>query len=214
MQAHPDVHRPPGARPKELHYFAPYWHRPFTDEAVRDYAEFFPRPEGGLAGEWTPRYMADFWTPALLARVAPEAKLLVLLRDPIDRYLSGITFNASHGAPRHPVIALESAWRGLYHAQLSNVLEHFPRERVLVQQYERCRTDPDGEIARTYRFLGLDPTHVPTDIRAHVNRTEVSKEETPDEVIAALQVFYERDTAQLLEAFPEIDGALWRSTPT
>ena len=44
-----------------------------------------------LTGEWTPGYMIDFWTPGLIARAAPQARILVLLRDPIDRFRSGLT---------------------------------------------------------------------------------------------------------------------------
>ena len=58
---------------------------------ARRYHAFFPRPVGGKAGEWTPRYMVDFWTPALLREAAPSAKILVMLRDPFERFCSGVT---------------------------------------------------------------------------------------------------------------------------
>ena len=35
-------------------------------EFVERYHAFFPRPEGAITGEWTPRYMVDFWTMRLL----------------------------------------------------------------------------------------------------------------------------------------------------
>ena len=34
--------------------------------------------------------MWDFWTPPMLRVAAPEARLLVLLRDPLDRFVSGL----------------------------------------------------------------------------------------------------------------------------
>ena len=53
------------------------------------YWRYFPRPDGGVSGEWTPGYLIDFWTPELIARAAPDARVLVLLRDPLERFRSG-----------------------------------------------------------------------------------------------------------------------------
>ena len=99
--------------------------------------------EGGVAGEWTPGYMIDFWTPELIARAAPEARVLVLLRDPLERFRSGLTHtdDASRAALTHRDAA-GAFQRGLYAQQLRRLFDAFPRERVLVQQYEACRTDP------------------------------------------------------------------------
>ena len=82
IAAHPDVAIPPG-RPKELHFFESFWEGGFTPAEVARYHRYFPRPAGKLVGEWTPRYMFDSWTPRMLAVAAPEARLLVVLRDPV-----------------------------------------------------------------------------------------------------------------------------------
>ena len=42
--------------------------------------------------------MGDAWALRLIRRAAPDAKLLVLLRDPIERYRSGILHRAGRGA--------------------------------------------------------------------------------------------------------------------
>ena len=57
---------------------------------VERYHRNFPRPAGGVTGEWTPRYMYDHWSLRLLRRAAPEARILVILRDPIERYRSAL----------------------------------------------------------------------------------------------------------------------------
>ena len=87
--------------------------RPLLGDALRRradierYQRYFPVPEGAVAGEWTPGYLIDFWTPELIARAAPEARILVLLRDPIDRFRSGLTHQLATSReplrpPRHP----------------------------------------------------------------------------------------------------------------
>src|SRR5205814_1154809 len=51
----------------------------------------------------------------------------------------------------------DAIWRGFYYQQLRHVLEFFPRDQVLVLQFERCVQDPVGEMERTWRFVGLEP---------------------------------------------------------
>ena len=159
MEEHPQVATVEG-QAKELHYFNRFWREEPPADFAATYASLFPRPEGALAGEWTPRYMLDFWTPRLLREAAPQAKLLVLLRDPVERFRSGVE-RAVRKAPGDEPIDLgrvsDAVHRSLYGAQLRRVLEHFPREQVLILQFERCRDEPLAELARTFEFLGLEP---------------------------------------------------------
>jgi sulfotransferase family protein len=200
---------PPG-RPKEIHFFDDHWRKPLTPADAERYHAFFPRPHGGFAGEWTPRYMFDFWVPALLRRAAPDTKVLVMLRDPIERYASGIAFNLGRRrAPTNPVVAGEAMARGLYFQQLEWLLEHFDRAQVLVLQFERCLRDPHGELSRTYGFLGLDSGFVPPDLSEPKNETTWAVKQVPAATRRELEKVYRPDLARLGEAFPEIDLALW-----
>ena len=105
--------------------------------------------------------MYDHWAAPLLARAAPDARLLVILRDPVERYLSGLSRAVRRATKEGRQIQMselsDAVYRGLYHEQLRRLLEHFPRERVLVLQYERCRADLRGQMDATHRFLGLEP---------------------------------------------------------
>lgn len=204
---HPDVHARKDV-PKELHYFERYWDVPFDEQASSGYARWFARPPGTLAGEWTPRYVFDFWVPPLLARAAPASKLLVLLRDPVERYRSGIARDLDRSAARVPLVAQDAFHRGLYGAQLARLLDHVDPARLLVVQYERCLLDPEGELERTYRFLGLDPSHRPSGLRQQVGR-KVAKVELGAPVADALRSAYASDARLLFERFPELDPGLW-----
>lgn len=206
--AHPQIWRPPRA-PKELQYFGRFWRAQFTDESIERYHRLFPRPPGRLGGEWTARYMYDVWTPRLLARAAPDARLLVLLRDPIERYRSALVAKDARLVGAH--LASDAFARGLYHAQLERLFEHFDRERVLVLQYERCRDRPEEELRRTLAFLGLEDAGVPASLHRQVNVTSAPKPRLDSGLLADLRRAYRDDSNRLFETFPELDPALWTS---
>ncbi|HEV3071629.1 MAG TPA: sulfotransferase [Solirubrobacteraceae bacterium] len=209
--AHPGIEAPPATR-KELHYFDRFHAGGFTAADAVAYGDYFPRPEGRLTGEWTPVYLAAPWAPAMLAAAACEAKLLVILRDPIERYLSGLqrhhrTAHAT-GAPLNAMAPLEAFMRGFYHAQLTHLLAHFERSRVLILQYERCVRDPLEQLRRTFAFLGVDDGGFTPDLAAHPNRQPQKPELHPDARRALVEA-YAPDVAALSDRFPEIDVALW-----
>lgn len=204
---HPQIHARADV-PKELHFFERFWAEPLGDEDVAAYHRWFARPAGMLSGEWTPRYLYDFWAPPLLARAAPDAKLLVLLRDPVERYRSGMARDRSRGAPSVPLVAQDAFHRGLYGAQLARLLRHVDRERLLVLQYERCVAGPHVELERTYRFLGVDPSHRPGRLREQVG-ARVPKVELPGHALRSLQAAYRSDAEVLFGLFPELDPSLW-----
>ena len=211
--AHPDVAVPPG-RPKEIHFFQEFWEGGFSEADVARYHRYFPRPDGKLVGEWTPRYMFDTWTPRMLAAAAPKARLLVLLRDPVARYLSHLGTHLGRGperATRGAAVASIAFARGLYMAQLRAVLAHFPRERLLLLQFERCMREPAAQLRRTYEFLGLDPSFVPGEQAQRVNPGGTI--DLDDALIEDVGRALAPDAADLARAFPEIDLSLWPGVP-
>ena len=82
----------------------------------------------------------------LLRKAAPDARLLVMLRDPVARYRSAIARLHRLAEERGDRVLLASVsdatWRGFYYEQLRHVFDLFPREQVLVLQFERCVQDP------------------------------------------------------------------------
>jgi hypothetical protein len=210
LEAHPDVYRV-GGQPKELHFFDALWEKAWSAADATRYARYFPRPTSTLTGEWTPGYMIDFWTPALIARAAPNARILVLLRDPVDRFRSGLTHtDDTTTATLSHRDAAGAFQRGLYAQQLRRVLDAFPREQVLIQQYEACRDDPAAEIARTYAFLGLRAVELPESaFEREVNPTTGRKVELSAGLLTALQDGYAIDLEELRALVPELDLGRW-----
>jgi Sulfotransferase domain len=214
---HPAVHR---AAVKECQFFDRHFGTEFSAADVCSYQRQFPRPPGCVTGEWSPRYMHDFWTAPLLRRAAPDAKILVLLRDPLDRYLSGLRHEFAsmkrtvRRRRRRYVRAMEAndaLERSLYGRQLARLFAWFDRPQVLVLQYERCRQAPATELRRTYEFLGVDPPdYLPTFVDERTGRS-YSPITVADEAVHEARRAILEDAVSLHALVPDIDLDLWPS---
>lgn len=204
--AHPDVSSRSDIH-KERHFFDRYAVQTFGTTDCSLYHRWFPRPPGTRTGEWTPDYMHAAWVPPLLAQAAPRARLLVLLRDPVERFRSGLA-HARRDRGSLTAEAYQDAFaRGLYHEALQRWGLSFPRDRILVLQYERCVADPAGELARTFRFLELEPFTF-EDVADRVN-TSSHKVHLEEDVRHRLVELYTPDVTSLFESYPELDPGLW-----
>jgi hypothetical protein len=204
--AHPDVFSRSDIH-KERHFFDRYAVRPFGPAECSLYHDWFPRPPGRLTGEWTPDYIHAPWVPALLAEAAPRARILVLLRDPVERCRSGLAHERRDRGRLTVEAQQDVVSRGLYAEALRRWSAYFPPEQMLLLQYEQCMADPGGQLARTYRFLGLEP-FTPERIEERVNATARSVDLT-DEVRRRLVELYTPDVRALTERFAGLDLGLW-----
>jgi hypothetical protein len=206
---HPQVHVVPG-QPKEQHFFDRFVSKPFEDDDVQRYYTKFPKPPGSLVGEWTPRYMHDFWVPPLIVRTAPNARLLVMLRDPVERFVSGVAREMEVRNTRFlPLIGNDAVNRGRYHLELSRLRAAAPNGRLLVLQYERCVADPHSQYRRTLEFLGVDDTaFVPAGLETEVVEGGRKKPKVPANVIDNVASELADDVARLAAEY-DIDLELW-----
>ena len=85
LASHPRVYVP--TRRKEIHYYDWYYHR-----GLNWYRSFFPHQNQAqkyaALGEVTPDYLYESEAPKRIAETNPEIKLIVMLRNPIDRAFS------------------------------------------------------------------------------------------------------------------------------
>jgi hypothetical protein len=206
---HPQIRSPWHGR-KELHAFDAFGGRPMTDADVADYYRNFVAEPGQLCGEWTPRYMTDPWTPRLLARAAPDARILVMLRDPVERFASGLSQRRKVDGWRIQLAASEAIERGRYASHLRMLLRHVPVEQVLVLQYERCVADPLGEYERTLRHLGADAFVPPDPTRLRGNSLARHREPPWPDLLDALRAALVDEVTDLVDLCAgAIDPALW-----
>jgi hypothetical protein len=135
-------------------------------------ALFAAAPAGTLRGEATPLYLHD---PAAMGRIRaliPQARLVVVLRDPVERAHSnwahlwsaglepvGDFVRACAEEERRVAAGWASFWHytglGRYGAQLQHALTLFPREQVLVLRYRLLVDEPAATLDRICAFLGV-----------------------------------------------------------
>ena len=206
LESQPAIHYEPGVR-KERHFFDRFYDSTPSPADIELYRRWFPRSPGKLAGEWTACYMHHFWVPPLIASVAPDAKLLVMLRDPIDRFRSGLTWELHYGSlPRFSYVD-DAFARGLYGAQLERLRAAVDPSKILVLQYEQCLADPGAQLRRTLEFLGVDDR--PRLVDRQINVTEGPKVAMPPHVREELVARYAPDVRALVSMVPDLDLDLW-----
>jgi Sulfotransferase family len=198
--ARPDLH-------KERQYFSHLADQPFGPAEAATYAAWFPRRPGTICGEWTPDYLYFPWVPPLLAAAAPEAKLLVLLRDPVERFRSGLSYRLAQGAEPTGATVADAVRQGFYARWLRRYLDFFAADRILVLQYEACAADPERHLADTYRFLGLGH-HVPSDLHRPVNPSGTKLSLDPD-ARQRLVDLYGSDVDELTGLVADFDRTRW-----
>jgi hypothetical protein len=198
---------------KELHFFDRFYGGGFTDAGPSRYHDYFPRPDNQKTGEWTPLYGSSPWVPKLLARAAPEARLLMLVRDPIERLASALQHNArlsrEQGMPLSRLAPVEAFRRGFYHSEITGLLPYFDSSQILVLQYERCAREPLAELRRTFEFIGLtDTDFAPAELDANPNPQASKPKLDPDTRDSYVRA-YREDVEKLAGAFPDLDLRLW-----
>ena len=142
-------------------------------QRARYEALFDAAPPGALRGEATPFYLYDPGAMLRIHRLIPNAKLIVIVRDPVERAHSNWTHLWSAGlepvgnfvqacAEEERRIAAYWApfWHyvglGRYGEQLTRAFELFPREQVLVLRYRLLIDEPAATLGRICGFLGVE----------------------------------------------------------
>jgi hypothetical protein len=220
LDRHPQVALRRARHWRQDTYFEPFCERAMTTDEVARYRRRFRPRAGTVVGEWSDRYLYNPWMLPLLARVAPDARLILITRDPVERYRVTLGQRLHViDADERTVHMTEAFHRGRYASQLRALHRFFDPPRVLVLQYERCLRAPREEYRRTLEFLGVDASFVPSQIavgpreRSWVGRLlrrplPVQAALWPD-VEASLQASLHDEVSALPDLAPDIDLKLW-----
>ena len=191
-------------KPGELQFFNAYWRN-----GEDWYRQHFIHPEL-IQGEKTPDYLANHQAQLRMAGLVPHAKLIVSLRNPVDRaYSAWNHFNKdvyaeSKGWERVPfeqaVHGTSGIFRhlldyGRYAEHLRHLLRLYPRDRVHIIIAERMRLNPDAVFAHLLDFLEISPATA-----AFTNDYAQGYDEPMDT----------RTRATLFEAFSCLNAELYR----
>jgi len=169
LAAHPQVFV---STPKELYFFTKNYGR-----NVDWYEGHFEGRNDALAwGEITPGY---FYRPEALERIAsdvPEARLFVILRNPVDRALSAYNFFKARqyaGLDFREALQRDESilGQGMYSVGIDRLRRHFSQQQVLVLLYDDIVESPDKLVSRLYDFVGVDPEFRPEMLRRRINQS-------------------------------------------
>jgi hypothetical protein len=179
-----------------------------------DYLDLFPA-DGVRRGDWTPQYLRHASTPAAAARLLPDVPVLVVLRDPVERFRSAMRLAAtreqSGQAPPwpYPVPITVQTWTGMYADQLDMWAAAVGRDRMHVMVFESVRLDPQGTIDRLWSLLGLDPVPLDGVEDASGSSSRADWDWTPG-LRESLQVLYRPQLRRLTDDWG-LDVSSWRS---
>jgi hypothetical protein len=165
-----------------------------------EYLDLFPH-DGVRRGEWTPQYLRHSSAPATAARLLPsDAPVLVLLRDPVERFLSAMRLAATRATSPwpYPVPITVQTFSGFYADQLAMWAHHVGRERLIVMVYEQVRRDPQAAVDAVWSRLGLGPVPL-SDVDRPSRSSSAASWEPPAGLVESLQVLYRPQVRRLAE---------------
>jgi hypothetical protein len=190
---------------KEVSFFDRHWAR--GESWYRGNFPNLARTRGKLVGEASPSYVFHPLAPQRVRELVPQARLVVLVRNPVDRALSHHNHEVALG--REPLSFEEALdaeeerlrgevermtadpryfsrewWshtykaRGRYAEQLERWLEVFPRERLLVLSSDELGSEPEQAHAQVLEFLGAPPHRLDSYPRVYEREYEAMRPET------------------------------------
>ena len=179
LAAHPAIY--PASR-KEPRFFAN------PGPSARDFSAYAALFAGRTTETWTfeastayTKYPMISGVPERIHAAFPEARMIYLLRDPVERICSAYLHNLAAGRERR---SLEEAVFGdspeylsvsRYHLQVSQYLRVFPRQRILLLFFEAFIADVGGTLEQVARFLQLESGFDPVETTRRDNETAAKR---------------------------------------
>jgi hypothetical protein len=164
---------------KEIDFFSYHY-----NAGYQWYERRFDHCAGKTAvGEISPSY---FYEPAVPRRVAdylPSAKIIVSLRDPVERALSNHRFEVGLGRFNGSDLSFEAGLannpcyeeQGRYATHLKRWMSCFPRDQILVLLSEEIALHPVRICAMVYDFLEVDSRYIPRGLIERPNTSHATR---------------------------------------
>jgi hypothetical protein len=177
LNAHPEICM---SRTKETNFFIGKEEQT-RDESYYD-TQFRVQPRVRHYGESSPNYTkwpAVEAVPERMHRLVPQARLVYMVRDPIERMISHYGHSVAAGREQRPLeeaLSPGAAKRYLdpsrYNTQIERFLEYYPLEQMLVVSSEDLRQERRATLARVFRFLGVDDSFKSRKFATEFHRTD------------------------------------------
>lgn len=213
---------------KEVQYFSRYFYKSWG--WYRAHFPFRRHLEKKICGEGSPYYMFHPYTPERIHSTLPNARIIMLLREPITRSVSQYYHEV---AKRRETLSLEEALaaepqrtagelermstptylpfrhehfsyiaKSTYADQVQRYFDVFPRDQVMVIQSERFFRDTAAVVREVFSFLRIDPSFVPPDL-APANVSTRKKESLLPETRQRLERYFAEQNERLFDLIGE-----------
>lgn len=174
LVSHPDIAVP--QRVNETFFFDRYF-----DRGTRWYEDYFLGTEHKQSvGEVAPTYFASPEAPGRIAATCPDARIITLFRNPVDRAWSMYRYLLQKGDTRaefgealkaHPTILSD----GLYAQHLERFEQFFDSDHLLNLVHDDIIDDPHRLLGKVFNFLGVDHALFAGDVHQKVNEGKVPR---------------------------------------
>lgn len=170
LKEHPDVYMPDT---DSIHFFNIHYQK-----GEKWYANFFTDYDGeSVIGEETPSYIRDDAVPRRLRDDLPSAKLLMSVRNPMDRAYSHYWHEKSKGKISFEFnevfenYDLFQNWvvPGFYYRHVQRFLKEFPEDQVKLVFFDDLVNNDEAFIQDIYHFVGADAGYTPSFVDETVN---------------------------------------------
>jgi hypothetical protein len=187
---HPDAFV---STPKEINFFSSCYDRGF-----QWYEQHFATAGGCAAiGEISPSYLPDWDAPARARAYHPDLRILVTLRDPVERAYSNHLHDIRLGYYENDDLTFETALannpmyleQSRYARHIDRWLEFFPKERMLIVLQEDIRANPQTQARRVYEFLGIGTEHVSNFVNRRANESYLPRSRGREQLIRSAGAF-------------------------
>jgi hypothetical protein len=153
------------------------------EKGISWYKRFFPKKEKGqILGEMSVDYLYDDLTPRLIKKHFPNVKIIICLRNPIDRTYSSYCWYKSFWK-EEKADSFEEALksqsehikRSLYYSQLKRYYDVFPNKNIHIILLNEIKENPKLVIKKLYKFLNVDDKFIPESLNKKINSSKKSR---------------------------------------
>ena len=185
LSQHPQIFAP---EIKEPHFFScpevldTYYKVSFIQDEQQYRQLYTTVADDQLAGDFSPSYLFSAHAAERIHRTHPDAKIIMVLRNPVERAISHYLMDVRFGLQQLPFaecLVLTQKTRlfhreyievGQYVRQVRRFTERFPTENVLILLHEDLIRSTAGTVGTILKFLGLPAMHCDYTPRHNVHK--------------------------------------------
>lgn len=219
LQQHPQIKMAEPVRPEPKYFLG----EAFNDNKQDYLSTYFSQVSHDTlaCGEKSTTYIESELAAKRIATMFPSAKIIMLLRNPVERALSNYHFSVNNGLENRKICdailnrkqppslttdlstdPFDYLGRGLYKNYIDLYEKHFLKSNILILSTENI-TKQLASLSSTYKFLGVDDKYVPKNFFRAENASS-DKVNVPKEVMNYLNNYY-AETFSYLAQYPDFN---------